>query len=136
MNFLGWLLIALAVLYCGALVLMFAFQRRLMYFPGPRCAAPAASGLPEAKEIELTSGDGERLIAWYVAPRGEKPIIIYFQGNAGGLDLRAERFRKLIGGGNGLLALCYRGYGGSSGHPTEKGLLLDARAAYDFAAAH
>jgi fermentation-respiration switch protein FrsA (DUF1100 family) len=35
-----------------------------------------------------------------------------------------------------LLALCYRGYGGSSGHPTEKGLLLDARAAYDFAAAH
>ncbi|HEX5507951.1 MAG TPA: alpha/beta hydrolase, partial [Pseudolabrys sp.] len=136
MNFLEWLLIALAVLYCGALALMFAFQRRLMYFPGPRCAAPEACGLPEAEEIELTSSDGEQLVAWHVAPRGQKPLIIYFQGNAGGLDLRAERFRTLVADGNGLLALCYRGYGGSSGHPTEKGLLRDARAAYDFAAAH
>ncbi|HET7848616.1 MAG TPA: alpha/beta hydrolase [Pseudolabrys sp.] len=135
MNFLEYLLIALAVLYCGMLALMFAFQRRLMYFPGPRCAPPEASGLLEAHEVELASADGERLVAWYVAARGEKPIVIYFQGNAGGLDLRAERFRKLISGGNGLLALCYRGYGGSSGYPSEKGLLLDARAAYDFAAA-
>ncbi len=135
MNSLQWLLIALAVLYGGVLVLMFAFQRRLMYFPGPRCPPPDASGLPEAEEIELTSGDGEKLLAWHVAPRGERPIVIYFQGNAGGLDLRAERFRQLIADGSGLLALCYRGYGGSSGRPTETGLLLDARAAYDFAAA-
>lgn len=135
MNFLGWLLIALAVAYCGLLALMFAFQRRLMYFPGPRCAAPAACGLPEAKEIQITSGDGERLVAWYVAPHDENPLTIYFQGNAGGLDLRVDRFRALIAGGIGLLALCYRGYGGSSGRPTEKGLLLDARAAYDFASA-
>lgn len=135
MNFLGWLLIALAVAYCGLLALMFAFQRRLMYFPGPRCAAPAPCGLPEAKEIQITSGDGERLVAWYVAPHDENPLTIYFQDNAGGLDLRVDRFRALIAGGIGLLALCYRGYGGSSGRPTEKGLLLDARAAYDFAAA-
>jgi len=74
-------------------------------------------------------------VLWQVAPRGDKPVVIYFQGNAGGLDLRAERFRKIIADGTGLIALSYRGYNGSSGVPSETGLLRDARAAYDFAAA-
>jgi fermentation-respiration switch protein FrsA (DUF1100 family) len=61
--------------------------------------------------------------------------VLYFQGNTGGLNLRAERFRILIADGTGLLALCYRGYGGSTGKPNEDGLIRDARAAYDFARA-
>ena len=68
-------------------------------------------------------------------PRGAKPVVIYFQGNAGGLNLRADRFRWLTGDGFGLFALSYRGYGGSTGKPTEAGMLLDAAAAYEFAAA-
>ena len=50
-------------------------------------------------------------------------------------NLRAERFKWLTADGTGLLALSYRGYGGSSGKPSEVGLIRDARAAYDFAAA-
>ncbi len=34
------------------------------------------------------------------------------------------------------MALCYRGYGGSTGTPTEDGLIRDAQAAYDFARTH
>jgi len=45
------------------------------------------------------------------------------------------RFRTVISGGIGLVALSYRGYAGSSGSPSERGLILDAQAAYDFAAA-
>jgi len=48
--------------------------------------------------------------------------------------MRAGRFRKLLADGTGLLALSYRGYGGSSGSPTETGLITDAEAAYRFAA--
>ena len=48
---------------------------------------------------------------------------------------RAERFRALIADGSGLVALSYRGYGGSSGRPTEAGLIEDAAAAYAFALA-
>ena len=62
-----------------------------------------------------------------------KPLVIYFQGNAGASDLRVGRFKWLIADGTGLLALSYRGYGGSSGKPSEDGLIRDARAAYDFA---
>ena len=134
MTTLKWLLILLAAGYGVVLAAMYVFQRSLMYFPDPRRTPPAAAGLPEATEVELTSADGERLVAWHVAPQPGKPLIIYFQGNAGGLELRADRFRKLLEGGNGLLALCYRGYGGSSGRPSEIGLIADAAAAYEFAA--
>ncbi|MGB7258583.1 MAG: alpha/beta hydrolase [Pseudolabrys sp.] len=135
MTYLKWLMVALVVGYGGLLVLMFVFQRALMYFPDTTRTPPALAGLPQAEEVTLKSADGEKLIAWHVAPRGDKPVVIYFQGNAGGLDLRADRFRGLIADGGGLVALCYRGYGGSSGTPSEAGFILDATAAYDFAAA-
>ena len=45
----------------------------------------------------------------------------------------SARFRRLVDDGTGLVALSYRGYGGSEGSPTEEGLIADARAAYDFA---
>jgi fermentation-respiration switch protein FrsA (DUF1100 family) len=130
-----WLVITIVVVYGGLLALMYVFQRALMYFPDATHTLPAFAGLPQAEEMTIASDDGETLIAWYVAPRGDKLIVIYFQGNAGALNLRAERLTWLTAGGTGLLALCYRGYGGSTGKPSEAGLVRDARAAYDFASA-
>jgi hypothetical protein len=135
MIVLKWLLILAVLGYGGLLVLMYVFQRALMYFPDPARTPPAAAGLPQAEEVVLTSADGEKLIAWYVPPRETAPVVIYFHGNAGALDLRAGRFKWLVAGGTGLVALSYRGYGGSSGKPSEAGLIRDAVAAYDFAAA-
>jgi uncharacterized protein len=135
MTTVKWLLLIAVLGYGGLLGLMYVFQRALMYFPDPRRTAPAAAGLPQADEVILTSVDGERLIAWHVPPHGPKPVVIYFHGNAGALDLRAGRFKWLTADGTGLVALSYRGYGGSTGKPSETGLLNDAMAAYDFAAA-
>jgi len=70
------------------------------------------------------------VIAWHLPPRGDKPVILYFHGNGGSLRGRADRFRALTADGTGLVALSYRGYGGSSGGPTEAGLINDAVAAY------
>jgi uncharacterized protein len=130
-----WFLVIVVIGYGGLLALMYVFQRKLMYFPDAARTPPAQAGLPQAEEVRLTSSDGEKLIAWHVAPRAEKPVVIYFQGNGGALDLRVGRFHWLIEDGTGLLALSYRGYGGSSGSPSEAGLIRDAVAAYDFAAA-
>jgi len=121
--------------YLGLAALLYVAQRALMYFPETARTPPAAAGLPAAEEIVLDTADGEKLIAWHVPPRGSKPLVIYFHGNGGSLRLRGGRFRALVSDGTGLLALSYRGYGGSSGRPSEAGLLNDARAAYDFAAA-
>ncbi|MGH6664622.1 MAG: alpha/beta hydrolase [Pseudolabrys sp.] len=132
MTVLKWLLILAVVGYGGLLALMYVFQRALQYFPDPTRVAPAQAGLPQAQEVTLTSSDGEKLIAWFVPARAGKPMVIYFQGNAEGLSARAHRFTWLTEDGTGLLALCYRGYGGSTGTPTEAGLIRDATAAYDF----
>jgi fermentation-respiration switch protein FrsA (DUF1100 family) len=130
-----WILVAAVIGYAGLLALMYVAQRSLMYFPDKVRTPPAAAGLPEAQEVFLQTADGEKVIAWHVPPRGEKPLVLYFQGNGGALDLRASRFRALTADGTGLLALSYRGYGGSSGSPSETGLIRDAEAAYAFAAA-
>lgn len=135
MTNLKWLLIVAVAGYGGVLALMYVFQRALLYFPDTARTLPAAAGLGQASEVTFDSSDGEKLLAWYAPPRDGKKLVLYFQGNAGGLDLRADRFNWLTADGTGLLALRYRGYGGSSGKPSEAGLIRDANAAYDFAAA-
>jgi hypothetical protein len=132
---LKWLLLVLLLGYAGLLAVLYLTQRSLMYFPDPVRRSPATAGLPQAEEVELRASDGERLTAWHIAPAPERPLILYFQGNGGGLDLRARRFARLAADGFGVLALNYRGYGGSSGTPSEAGILRDAAAAYEFAAA-
>jgi len=134
MALVKWIFIAAAG-YAAFAALMYVVQRSLMYFPETARTAPAAAGLPQAQEVVLDTADGEKVIAWHVPPRGDKPLILYFHGNAGTLNLRAERFRGLTADGTGLLAVTYRGYGGSSGRPSETGLIADAQAAYEFAGA-
>lgn len=130
---LTWIAVTAAVGYLTIVALLYLAQRSLMYFPETARTSPAAAGLPQAEELELATEDGERVIVWHVPPREGKPVILYFHGNGGSLRLRAARFRALTADGTGLLALSYRGYGGSSGRPTESGLISDARAVRAFA---
>jgi uncharacterized protein len=131
---LKWIVVVLAGLYVGMTAILYFAQRSLMYFPETVHTTPAAAGLPEAEEVTLNTADGERIIAWHVAPRDNKPVIIYFHGNGGALRYRVERFRRLVHNGVGLVAVEYRGYGGLSGKPSEAGLIADGEAAYAFAA--
>jgi fermentation-respiration switch protein FrsA (DUF1100 family) len=130
---LKWTLIIVLVGYGGLVALAYIGQRSLEYFPDRVRTPPAAAGLPEAAEVFLDTADGERVIVWHVTPREEKPVLLYFHGNGGALAGRAEHLHSLTANGDGLVALSYRGYGGSSGRPTEAGLIEDARSAYAFA---
>ncbi len=121
------------VLYLGLVAIMFFAQRVLMYFPDTVHTAPADAGFPQAQEVLLRSADGTDVIAWHVPPKQGKPVVIYFHGNGGSLQHRVPRFEPLIADGTGLVALSYRGYGGSKGSPSETGLIADGQAAFDFA---
>jgi len=134
MAIVKWTFIVAASGYLALAALMYFAQRSLMYFPERIRTAPAAVGFPEAQEVWLDTADGERVIAWHVPPRGDSPVVIYFHGNGGSIRLRVDRFQRLVAAGVGLLGVSYRGYGGSTGTPTEQGLIEDARAAYAFAA--
>jgi uncharacterized protein len=132
---LKWTVFGLVVGYIGFLALLYVTQRRLMYFPEVGRVSAAAAGLPQAEDLVLDTRDGERITAWHVLPQGDGPVVLYLHGNGGALAHRAERFAALARHGVGLLAIDYRGYGGSSGSPSEAGLLIDAETAYGFAAA-
>jgi fermentation-respiration switch protein FrsA (DUF1100 family) len=134
MSLLKSLLVIAAVAYLGLVALLYVVQRALMYFPDATQWPPVEVGLPQAEAVVLPTFDGEHVIVWHVPPREGKPVVLYFQGNGGGLNLRAARFSRLVADGTGLVALNYRGYGGSTGRITEAGLLHDAAAAYAFTA--
>ncbi|MGA9894719.1 MAG: alpha/beta hydrolase [Xanthobacteraceae bacterium] len=135
MTVLGWIAAIAFVFYVALAATVYFAQRSLMYFPDTAHVTPADAGLPEANEVPLTAADGTQIHVWHVAPRDNKPVIIYFHGNGGSLPGRVDRFRRLIKDGIGLVGVEYRGYGGSGGTPTEQGLIADAQAAYAFATA-
>jgi uncharacterized protein len=122
--------------YVGVAAMLYAEQRSMMYFPEAAHTTPVAAGLPQAGEVPLTAADGVHILAWHVPPRDDaRPVILYFHGNGGALRYRAQRFHDLIDKGLGLVALEYRGFGGTEGSPSEAGLIADAEAAYAFTAA-
>jgi dipeptidyl aminopeptidase/acylaminoacyl peptidase len=134
-TILKWLGIAL-IGYSGAVALLYVIQRDLLYFPRRTAhTTPVAAGLAAAEEVVLATPDGEQVITWHVPPQPGRSAILFFHGAGDILARRAPRFRTLVADGTGLVALSYRGYGGSTGLPSERGVLLDAAAAYEFAAA-
>jgi hypothetical protein len=130
---------ALAAAYLAATAALFVQQRAMLYpgaASGPAAAAVATAAAPAGfRDVVLATEDGERLAAWWKPPEPGRAVVLYFFGNGGNLPGRARRARMLAEGGRGVLIVSYRGYPGSTGSPTEAGLGLDARAAYDWAAA-
>jgi hypothetical protein len=135
MTILKWLLVLAVVLYVGGVAVLF-FKQRSMLFPIPRVGptTPEVAGFSEAEEHFLATADGERVIVWHVPAKPGRPVILFFHGNGDFLAGRVSRFRNLVSDGTGLVALSFRGYAGSTGSPSEEGLLQDAAAAYAFTA--
>jgi len=136
MTVLKWLVVLAACGYLGGLAVLFLAQRAFI-FPVPQTVRtpPGAAGFPEAEEHVLATADGEKVIVWHVPAKPGHAVVLYFHGNGDFLAGFFGRFRDIIADGVGVVALSYRGYAGSSGKPSEHGLLADAAAAYAFTTA-
>lgn len=125
------LLFVLAAGYVVVCLLVFLFQARLVYFPGPApSVTPAEFGL-EHRELELTTSDGERVHAWFLPRPDARGAVLVSHGNAGNIEMRLELARVYLELGWSVLLYDYRGYGESTGSPSEAGTYLDAEAAYE-----
>ena len=103
----------------------------LLYFPSRSVdATPAAVGL-EYRDVEFPTEDGERLHGWWVPAPSQPPQchVLLFHGNAGSIADRVIHAKLLAEGGLDSFLFDYRGYGRSSGSPSESGTYSDARAA-------
>ena len=136
MTILKWILIVVALGYVGGLAAMFFLQRAILFpIPSSERIAPAAAGFPDVEEHVLTTADGEKIIVWHMPAKPGRPVILYFHGNGDYLAGFFARFRDFIADGTGVVAPAYRGYCGSSGEPSEQGILRDAEAAWAFTSA-
>lgn len=125
------LLLVLLLAYALLCALMYGLQHRLQYRPDPTPLDPALAAAQGFEQQTLATADGQTLIAWWAPPPADDaPVLLYLHGNGANLARRAERLGAMRADGAGVLALSWRGYGGSSGTPSEAGLLADARAGW------
>lgn len=102
----------------------------LLYFPSRAIVeTPGRAGL-DYRDVALETDDGERLHGWWIGGRNE-PLgqLLLCHGNAGNVGDRVLHAVLLTAGGFDVLLFDYRGYGRSSGRPSEEGTYRDARAA-------
>jgi fermentation-respiration switch protein FrsA (DUF1100 family) len=127
-----WLKLALGAVaaYAALSVVAYLGQRKLMYFPDTERTAPAAEGLTAVAERTIETPDGQHIVAWYGKAEPGKPTLLYFHGNGGSLADRAPRIARFMSEGWGVYMMTYRGYGGSTGRPSEAANVADARLAY------
>ncbi len=83
------------------------------------------------EEVTLETSDAERLGAWLLTARGPAATVLFLHGNAGNRSHRLTTLAAFPPAGLAVLVLDYRGYGDSTGSPSEEGILRDARAGWD-----
>jgi hypothetical protein len=83
--------------------------------------------------VEIRTADGETLAAWWVPAEGARGTVLFFHGNAGNISHRLDYLQMFHRLRYSTLIVDYRGYGMSTGSPSEKGTYLDAEAAWDYA---
>lgn len=125
-------LISVAIAYACVLGLVFVFQSRLVYYPqiGREVAVtPQAYGLA-FDPVEIATEDGEKLHAWWVPAAAARGTVLIFHGNAGNISHRLDYLLMFSRLRYSTLIVDYRGYGKSTGSPSEEGTYRDALAAW------
>ena len=128
------IVLAMAIAYLAALLMLYTKQRKIVFNPNQSLAALGDYETPNGfHPIVNRTADGLDIVSWYLPPlRDDGRTIAYFHGNAGHQGDRIARIIPYAAKGYGILLSGYRGYGGDPGEPTEDGLYSDARAALNF----
>lgn len=137
MRIVGLILLVPLALY-GAGVAYLAYYQRHMIYPGvydpPRQDRNVVAG---TKTVVVNTSDGESLHALWVPPKPGCGVVLTFHGNGSLPEPHALRFASgpWREAGWGVLAIAYRGFPGSTGSPSEDGLIRDGLAAHAFVSA-
>jgi fermentation-respiration switch protein FrsA (DUF1100 family) len=126
------LILAAVVGYAVIVGLAFIGQERLVYFPqiGRDVAlTPQSYGLAH-QALRIATEDHEQLQAWWVPAAQPRGAVLLFHGNAGNISMRIDYLVMFNRIGYSTLIIDYRGYGASTGTPSEAGTYRDAEAAW------
>ncbi len=125
------------ILYIAVIFgLIFGYVRyielRSIFFPTKEIEfSPTDINLP-FQDIYIDTEDSLKINAWFIPYNNAKYTLLFFHGNGGNISHRLDKIQLLRKAGVNIFIIDYRGYGASQGRPTENGLYLDARGAYDY----
>jgi len=118
--------------YIILLILMFAFQSKLIYFPSTHIDAnPKSIGL-RYESIIFQAEDKTKLHAWYIPKKGAKTTLFFLHGNGGNISHRLDSIRVFNALKMNVFIFDYRGYGDSLGSANEQNTYDDARSGWDY----
>jgi fermentation-respiration switch protein FrsA (DUF1100 family) len=124
------LLLALVVV---PMAIISALENSFIFHPEvtPRRSTTEIAGGVKVRDVTFRTRDGLALHAWKAGDITHGPVILFCHGNAGNLAHRAMYVSSLVRSGLAIFIFDYRGYGQSEGSPDERGVYMDARAAWD-----
>ena len=135
MSSLGYLLLLMFAIYAALTLFLFFSQSGLIYYPDLPSrqieATPHQLGL-DFESVTLNTTDGEQLAAWFIPASDARATLLLAHGNAGNISHRLDSIRLFNDLQLSVLIFDYRGYGESSGQPSEQGTYLDGEAAWDY----
>lgn len=124
--------------WLGTLAAVVANQHNLIFKPArEREVARPRSGAHRTRQVVLYGTDGTRLGGWLMTPQGPgpHPAVIYFGGRSEEVSWVARDAAAMFPG-MAVLAMNYRGYGDSHGHPGERQMIADGEMLFDWLIAH
>ena len=128
--------------YLSVIIIFTVLQRRLMYRPTVATNLKVEDLQLDAdnvSDVQLRTPDGATLNGWLLKPRvaadsnGNSGLVIYFPGNAENRFHRLTDLKEVASCGFQVLIFDYRGYGDSSGSPSESAICADARRIWNYA---
>ena len=122
--------LALSLVALAAIIVLVVrlTESNFAFFPlGGETVTPKDFGIPH-ETLSIATDDGEQLLGWVMRHAAPRAQIVYFHGNGGNLSIWAPMLAGIARQGYSVLAVDYRGYGRSTGRPSERGLYRDVEA--------
>jgi fermentation-respiration switch protein FrsA (DUF1100 family) len=125
-------LITIVLLAAALTLFVWWLEPRMAFVPwSGGQQTPADAGLAFT-ELRIPTADGETLHGWWLPHPEPRAQAIYWHGNGGNLSLWLDVLADLRRRGFSVMAVDYRGYGASTGRPSERGVYRDADAAHAY----
>ena len=126
------IVISILLIYLSILVILFFFQRSLLYLPNVNNYFDDKLNV-EIERVQIRTSDNINLVGWFHKKDLMKfKTIVYFHGNAGKLENRIHKLNHFKDMDVNFLIISWRGFSGNSGKPSEQGLYKDGKSAIDW----
>ena len=113
-------------------VSLYSVQDSLLFYPDKKYVSPFNAGVSDFKEYPIVMPDGQMVMSWFAKGNPNKPIIVFFHGNAGQIATFAPMMEAYHQDGYSVLMPEYRGFASTGGKRTEDTMLADAIWTYDY----